>query len=1031
MVAASCTMSTSSDAPTDFDPYQQWLGLSPDQRPYDHYALLGLEPFEGDRQVISTAAQRTMAELRKRRQGDTARDAQRLIAELSQATTCLLNANRKRLYDRHLHQQLDPPAAVSQGPPPVPRQSSAAAAPTLASQVVISQQQTDRTGSVAKTDPRMRQRKLALLAAGIVATVLVMAGIASMLIGGGEADTQGGSQVAAGLPTTTDGSSDPRLPTGSPVAGSTPDESGVDLPPSEFEFPSDVVSPDYVAAQPGPSTPPPSNPATPRPVEVALPPEVPLPFAPSDESPKAIRFAGTDRIALAEPGALVDFAKPFTMEMWVRFDKGAYAHWLMGNLVMGSSHPDVEPGVTAGWQMWIMQTEGGRQRFAVATGVGFWAEYPAVDETWRHLAVAGDGANVAIFVDGRRAASQPVATLTGRYVPSPIPVHLGSHTSMHPTQPAGLQGHLRAVRISSTCRYRENFAPPESIDPDEAAELVFDFRHADSSRRINDLSRHGRHGTLWGAQWLAMPAPAAKPDSTTVAGTPPVPDMPPVPGTVATPEPVLTPAVVPEPAPPARLTPPADAEQQAAVARIRTLLAAEIDAARRPAEQLALAAKLVALAAESSDDRTMQFVLFEMAVERLVKGQDLSKALKVIDDLAVEFDVDRLARRAAAIVAASSGPRDLAQRQTLAETALGAGSELMRAGRFDLAEDVAQVAVASATRARSQELGRQARQLRDQAKRASHLQAEAELARDRLVDLPDDAAANLTYGKFLCLQRSEWSTGAACLAKSGDDAFQPAALAELKADQGAAAQAAAADLWYAARTSIDKADIPALLEHVLQLSRQAAPELKGIAKLEIEQRIEQIARELPDRPNHATPAAAAPRFEPPPEFQSLIGRLQLDGRDAGILWKYRSGLRIAENNVADILQQAGLPKGRVQIDFVGKLNLPETMTVNVVHQGGSPNDATATLYVDGKLVGVLGGEKATSDLYKLELAKGEHTIAWQLAGRNLATNALRFIDAAAATPLVVYHDPLMLNAVRDNPSRARLTVNLVGGAVNN
>jgi len=65
-------------------------------------------------------------------------------------------------------------------------------------------------------------------------------------------------------------------------------------------------------------------------------------------------------------------------------------------------------------------------------------------------------------------------------------------------------------------------------------------------------------------------------------------------------------------------------------------------------------------------------------------------------------------------------------------------------------------------------------------------------------------------------------------------------------------------------------------------------------------------------------------------------------------------------------------------------------------------------------------------VYKLDLAKGEHTVEWQLAGRDLAVNSLRFIDATAAAPLVVYHDPLLLNAVRDTPSRARLTVNLVG-----
>jgi hypothetical protein len=370
----------------------------------------------------------------------------------------------------------------------------------------------------------------------------------------------------------------------------------------------------------------------------------------------------------------------------------------------------------------------------------------------------------------------------------------------------------------------------------------------------------------------------------------------------------------------------------------------------------------------------------------------------------------------------------LVQRQALAGTALRAGSEMKDAGRFDLAEDVAKIAIAAATRARSQDLGKQARHLRDESKRSSHLAEEAKVARQTLVTVPDDPTANLTYGQFLCLQMNQWETGASHLAKSDDEIFQQAAAAELKTGEGPTAQSKAAELWYAARTSVDKIDSVRLLEHVLELSRAAAPGLKGIDKLSIEKRIQQIAAELPShRVASVSAKPALPRFEPPQEFQSLVGRMLVDGRDTSILWKYGSGLRLADTNVTDILLQAGIPRGRVQIDFVGKINLLETTTINVMHQGGSPMDATATLYVDGKVIGVLGRENPTSNVYKLDLAKGEHTIAWQLIGRDLAINSLRFIDAAEGTPLVIYHDPMLLGAVRETPSRARLTVNLLGG----
>lgn len=1017
-------MSTSSDAPSDFDPYQQWLGLSPDERPYDHYCLLGLKPFENDRQVISNAAQRKMAELRKRRRGDSARHAQRLIAELSKATTCLLNANRKRLYDCHLRGSLDPRPNESEhsGRPPVPVSSPSLPGEGATAQISTSEVQPIRPSIVAAAERRVRTKQNpAILGGGIAVSLLVIIAAGIMLSTRGRTDNTVNDDRRPVVVRSPNSSSltfpdqDLSPPPSTVAAVPSPVEPATATSPnfvtSEFELPSEMAS----------STS--SSPATSD--ELPLPVEVPLPFPPTDDQPKSIRFAGTDRIALSEPLTSLDFAKSFTLEMWVRFEEGTNAHWLMGDLVLGNTHPDVPAGVTAGWQVWIMQTEAGKQRFAVSTSRGFWAEYPASAETWRHLAVSGDGTTVAIYVDGRRAASQAVAILADHHVDSPLPLHFGSHNYMHPRQPSGLQGLLRAVRISTDCRYRENFSPPVTFDKDDATELVFDFQHAESSRQINDLSGHARHGTLWGAQWLAMAEVELPPAASTVAATTPAPGADSTASTSTVPTDSLeTPVPTKFPAPPGT-------EVQAARLRIEALLETEIAAAKRPAEQLALAAKMVSLAGESTDDRTTQFVLFEMAAKRLAQGNDLTKSLKVIDDFVSLFEIDRLARRADIIRLTGSGPLTLVQRRALAETALQAGEEMRRAGRFELAEEVAKTAVVAATRARSQDLGKRARHLRDQAKRSCHLAEDAELARQQLVTLPEDPAANLIYGKFLCLQMNQWDAGAAHLAKSDDEMLKQAAAAELKTADGADAQSTAADLWYAARPAVDKSDLVPLLEHVLELSRTAAPGLKGIARLSIEKRMQQIAEELPTNSAKNIPTKPAlPRFEPPQEYQSLVGRLQVDGRDASILWKYRSGLRLANTNVADILLQAGIARGRVQIDFVGKLNLPETTTVNVMHQGGSPMDATATLFVDGKLIGVLGGENATSDVYKLDLAKGEHTVAWQLAGRDLAINSLRFTDAAEATPLVIYHDPLLLSAVRETPSRARLTVNLLGGPVN-
>jgi WD40 repeat protein len=85
-----------------FDPYYTWLGIPPSEQPANHYRLLGITEFEDNESVISHAADRQMAHLRSLQMGKYARDAQRLLNELSAARVCLLNAAKKREYDEQL-----------------------------------------------------------------------------------------------------------------------------------------------------------------------------------------------------------------------------------------------------------------------------------------------------------------------------------------------------------------------------------------------------------------------------------------------------------------------------------------------------------------------------------------------------------------------------------------------------------------------------------------------------------------------------------------------------------------------------------------------------------------------------------------------------------------------------------------------------------------------------------------------------------------------------------------------------------------
>jgi len=77
------------------DPYHKWLGIAPKDQPPHHYRLLGIDPFEDDREVIDSAANRVMTYLKELAIGDDAGHSQRIMNEVMQARLCLLNAERK------------------------------------------------------------------------------------------------------------------------------------------------------------------------------------------------------------------------------------------------------------------------------------------------------------------------------------------------------------------------------------------------------------------------------------------------------------------------------------------------------------------------------------------------------------------------------------------------------------------------------------------------------------------------------------------------------------------------------------------------------------------------------------------------------------------------------------------------------------------------------------------------------------------------------------------------------------------------
>ena len=97
----------------DFDPYYLWLGIPPQERPANHYRLLGVQLFEANPSVIESAADRQMAQLRSMQGGKHSELSQRLLNEVAAAKVCLLRPPQKAKYDEALRAKLDQQASQS------------------------------------------------------------------------------------------------------------------------------------------------------------------------------------------------------------------------------------------------------------------------------------------------------------------------------------------------------------------------------------------------------------------------------------------------------------------------------------------------------------------------------------------------------------------------------------------------------------------------------------------------------------------------------------------------------------------------------------------------------------------------------------------------------------------------------------------------------------------------------------------------------------------------------------------------------
>jgi choice-of-anchor C domain-containing protein len=260
-----------------------------------------------------------------------------------------------------------------------------------------------------------------------------------------------------------------------------------------------------------------------------------------------------------------------------------------------------------------------------------------------------------------------------------------------------------------------------------------------------------------------------------------------------------------------------------------------------PADLLALAADLLKEGEKTKDDPAARFVLFRESANLAARAGDVDAAFQALNILMEEFEVDGVSLRIAALNRASVGAKTADAHQALAELGLDHIDEAVVAENFEAGLSALKATEASAGKAKSLALvGRvkeRGKELRDIVKEFEGVKT----ARAKLKDAPDDPAANLVVGKFLCLRQGNWERGLPYLARGGDAKLKDLAAADLAKPAKTADQVEVGDGWWDL-TKAKQGTVKTLLqERACHWYSQALPQLTGINKVRVEKRLQSAA----------------------------------------------------------------------------------------------------------------------------------------------------------------------------------------------
>jgi hypothetical protein len=296
---------------------------------------------------------------------------------------------------------------------------------------------------------------------------------------------------------------------------------------------------------------------------------------------------------------------------------------------------------------------------------------------------------------------------------------------------------------------------------------------------------------------------------------------------------------------------PAPAAQAKSRKLFKELYAKELSD-KSPAARRALAEKLLSQAASVSDAPADEFVLLVGATQAGKEASDFAISCQAADTLAEVYDLDGLRYKtdlAMKISLRGATPSATTQNCT---TALRVVDELLADG-----DDIAAMRLLQSLRAAGAN-GDVNSQIQERIKTLESIRSATDRVapfQKKLSESPDDPAANLAVGEYLCFMKADWKRGLPLLAKSGKPAITAAATLDLASAANSDRQIDVGDAWWDAAEKEAGPNQSAMRQHAANYYVNAVEGGKapGLKRAILEKRIATVwPSSPPAAPPHVT-----------------------------------------------------------------------------------------------------------------------------------------------------------------------------------